>query len=158
MQAKSPKSPSVTFDTTLTAFGNNTGIVVAPELIDELGSGQRPALVVEVNGYQYCNSVGVMGGKYLISVSAGVRAATGLRAGDAVHVVLTVADGPREVVVPPDFEESLGRDEAVRSFFLALSNSLQRYHVDLINGAKTPETRQRRIAKALDLFKAGKPR
>jgi uncharacterized protein YdeI (YjbR/CyaY-like superfamily) len=44
------------------------------------------------------------------------------------------------------------------AFFEKLSNSLQRYHIDNINGAKTPETRQRRIEKAIALFREGKQR
>jgi uncharacterized protein YdeI (YjbR/CyaY-like superfamily) len=39
-----------------------------------------------------------------------------------------------------------------------LSNSLQRYHVGNVNGAKSADTRQRRIDKAVALFLAGKQR
>ena len=42
-------APSVSFDTTVTATGNNTGIVVPGNLIDDLGAGSRPAVVVTVN-------------------------------------------------------------------------------------------------------------
>jgi len=71
---------TVTFDTTLTATGNNTGIVVPAELIEQLGAGRRPAVTVEVNGYSYPNTVGVMDGEHMVSVSAAVRKATGLSA------------------------------------------------------------------------------
>ena len=53
MPATSSKPKGVQFETKLTAFGDNTGIVVARELIEELGAGQRPAVMVAVNGYQY---------------------------------------------------------------------------------------------------------
>jgi uncharacterized protein YdeI (YjbR/CyaY-like superfamily) len=43
-------------------------------------------------------------------------------------------------------------------FFDGLSSSLQRYHVDTINEAKTDDTRRRRIDKAISLFAAGKKR
>jgi uncharacterized protein YdeI (YjbR/CyaY-like superfamily) len=46
----------------------------------------------------------------------------------------------------------------VRPFFDGLSNSLQRYHVDQITGAKAAETRLRRIDKAVSLFEEGKKR
>jgi hypothetical protein len=39
-----------------------------------------------------------------------------------------------------------------------LSNSLQRYHIDSITSAKSADTRQRRIDKAIALFRAGKQR
>jgi hypothetical protein len=146
------------FDSTLAATGNNTGIVVPEEVIDQLGGGRKPAVAVNVNGYEYRNTVGVMGGKYMISVSAAVRKDTGLKAGDPIHVVLTLADQPREVIVPEDFAAALSGEPAAKAFFGALSNSLQRFHVDNINGAKTPETRQRRIDKAVALFLEGKRR
>jgi Bacteriocin-protection, YdeI or OmpD-Associated/Domain of unknown function (DUF1905) len=150
--------PSVTFDTTLTATGKNTGIVVPPALIEELGAGKRRSVIVDVNGYQYRNTVGVMGGKHLISVSAAIRSATGLKGGDAIHVTITVATGPRPVDIPSDLAQAFKANKQARSFFDTLSNSLQRYHIDNINGAKTDETRQRRIEKAIGLFLIGKQR
>ena len=149
---------SVAFDTTVTATGNNTGIVVPDNLINDLGAGSRPAVVVNVNGYEYRNTVGVMGGKHMISISAAVRKETGLKGGDPIHVTLTLADTPREVDVPADFAAALSADPAAGAFFAALSNSLQRYHVDNISEAKTAETRQRRIEKAVSLFREGKKR
>jgi hypothetical protein len=149
---------SVSFDTTLLAFGNNTGIEVPVELIAQLGAGQRPPVAVVVNGYEYRTTVGVMSGKHLVPVSAATRKASGLVAGDAIHVTLTVAAGPREVEMPTDFAAALEAKPEAAAFFGRLSNSVQRYHVDTINGAKTDDTRQRRIDKAIALFLAGKPR
>ena len=152
------RTGGVTFDATVAATGNNTGIEVPMDVINRLGAGRRPAVVVEVNGYQYPSTVGVMGGRHLIPLSAAVRQATGLGGGDPVTVTLTIADAPREVNVPPDLAAALACDAEAGRFFAALSNSLQRYHVDNINGAKTDETRQRRITKAISLFRAGQAR
>ena len=152
------KPKSVTFETTVAASGNNTGIVVPGELLDELAAGNRPSVVVSVNGYEYRNTVGVMGGRHMISVSAAVRSATGLKGGDRVRVTLTVADTAREVNVPADFAAALAADERAKAFFGTLSNSMQRYHVDTINAAKSADTRQRRIDKAIALFLYGKQR
>jgi hypothetical protein len=149
---------SVAFDTTVTAAGNNTGIVVPDDLIEQLGAGRRPTVVVNVNGYEYRSTVGVMGGKHMISVSAAVRKETGLNGGDPIHVTLTLADTPREVDMPDDFAAALAADQAAGAFFAKLSNSLQRYHADNINAAKSADTRQRRIDKALSLFREGKQR
>jgi len=152
------KPKSVTFETTVAASGNNTGIVVPGELIEQLAAGNRPSVVVSVNGYEYRNTVGVMGGRHMISVSAAVRSATGLKGGDRVRVTLTVADTAREVNVPADFAAALAADERAKAFFGTLSNSMQRYHVDSINAAKSADTRQRRIDKAIALFLDGKQR
>jgi hypothetical protein len=154
-----PSEPnSVTFETTVTAIGNNTGIVVPDDAIAQLAAGKRPPVLVDVNGYEYRNTVGVMGGQSMISISAAVRKATGLAGGDPIRVTLTVAEAPREVVVPDDFAAALAADEQAGAFFAQLSNSLQRYHVGNIDGAKSADTRQRRIDKAVALFRHGKQR
>jgi len=152
------KQRSARFKTTVLVSGNNTGIEVPPKVIEQLGAGKRPSVLVNVNGYEYRNTVGVMGGKALISVSAAVRKETGLHGGDAIDVQLTVMDSPREVDVPRDFAKALAADAKAKAFFGTLSNSLQRYHVDNVNNAKNPDTRQRRIDKAVELFRAGKQR
>ena len=152
------EAAGVAFETTLSANGNNTGIEVPEDVVERLGRGRRPSVLVTVNGYQYRSTVGVMGGRYLISVSAAVRAATGLEAGDPISVTLVVADAPQEVEVPADFAAAMAEQQPARRFFDGLSNSLQRYHVDTINAAKSPQTRQRRIAKSVSLFLAGRQR
>jgi hypothetical protein len=149
---------SVMFDTTVAASGNNTGIVIPEAMIEQLGAGRRPTVVVNVNGYEYRSTVGVMGGRHMISISAAIRRDTGLTAGDAIHVVLTLADGLREVTVPDDLGAALSADPTAKAFFAKLSSSLQRYHVDNINAARTADTRQRRIDKAISLFRQGKQR
>ena len=154
--ASTPKS--MTFETTVAASGNNTGIVVPDEVIEQLAAGKRPPVLVNVNGYEYRNTVAVMGGRHMISISAAVRNVTGLKGGDPIRVTLTVAEAPREVNVPADFAAALAADERARAFFEKLSNSMQRYHVDNINAAKSADTRQRRIDKAIALFLDGKQR
>jgi uncharacterized protein YdeI (YjbR/CyaY-like superfamily) len=99
-----------------------------------------------------------MGGRHMISISAAVRKATGLKGGDLIRVTLAAADTPQEVILPADFAAALAADEEASAFFGELSNSMQRYHIDNITAAKSADTRQRRIDKALALFRAGKQR
>jgi hypothetical protein len=157
-QMTEPGPRSASFETTVAASGNTTGIVVPPEAIDELAAGKRPAVLVNVNGYEYRNTVAVMGGTYMIGISTAIRKATGLKGGDPIRVTLTVADTPREVNVPADFAAALAADTLVEAFFAKLPNSLQRYHIDNIDAAKSAETRQRRIEKAVSLFRNGQQR
>ena len=154
-----PNPPrTATFETTLSAFGNNTGIVVPEDVIAALDAGKRPPVDVDVNGYSYRNTVGVMKGRSLISVSAAIRKETGLAAGDPIKVTLTVNESERDVEVPPDFAEALRHNPGTKEFFAGLSNSPRRYHIDQITNAKADDTRQRRIDKAIGLFLAGKKR
>jgi hypothetical protein len=157
---KKPASntPSVVFETTLLAFGNNTGIEVPATVIDQLGAGRRPPVSVDMNGHVFRTTVGVMSGKHLIPVSAAVRKDADVKAGDELRVSLSVAATPREVDIPADFAAALAGAPEADAFFGRLSNSLQRFHIDNINGAKTDDTRQRRIEKAVALFLDGKQR
>ncbi len=159
MPTNTPHSgKTAAFETALTATGNNTGIVVPPEVLEALDAGKRPAVHVGLNGYTYQSTVGSMGGNAMIPVSAAIRAATGLKGGDPIRVTLTLAGTPRAVVIPDDLEAAFKANEAARTFFSTLSNSLQRFHIDNINGAKAADTRQRRVEKAIELFLAGKQR
>ena len=153
-------SPEVRFTAVLAqAEGQKaTGIEVPPEVLDELGAGRRPAVVVHLGDHQMQTTIGSMGGRSMIPVSAAVRAEAGLAAGDEVEVRLAVASAPREVVVPDDLAAALAAEPQAAAFVAGLSNSLQRYHVDQVNGAKTPETRARRIEKAVSSFLAGRAR
>src|SRR3954451_20526353 len=152
------EAPSATFETTVAAAGNNTGIVVPDAVVDALGAGKWPPVLVDVNGYQYRSTVAVMGGEHMISISAAIRKDAGLQGGDPIRVTLTLADSPREVNVPDDLAAALAADEKAAAFFATLSNSMQRYHVGNINAAKSAETRQRRIEKATALFREGNQR
>ena len=136
---------------------NATGIVVPQDAVEALGKSKKPPVVVTIGDFSYRSTVAVMGGQFLISLSAAHRKASGLAAGDDVTVTLEVADAPRQVEVPSDFGAAMAT-AGVRPFFDGLSNSLQRMHIDLVNGAKSPETRERRMEKAVGLFVAGKPR
>ncbi len=149
---------AATFTTTIFQDGNNTGIEVPPEVIEQLGAGRRPPVRVDLSGFEFRTTVGVMGGRHLVPVSKAVREASGVAGGDEVSVTLTVDTSPREVDVPEDLVAALAAEPAAAAFFGGLSNSLQRYHVGQVTDAKTDATRQRRIAKAVQLFLDGKQR
>jgi Domain of unknown function (DUF1905) len=63
-----------------------TGIEVPAEVMAALGPGKRPKVRVTINGYDYPSTVGSMGSRSLIPVSAEVRAKAGVAAGDEVDV------------------------------------------------------------------------
>jgi hypothetical protein len=131
-----------------------TGLVVPDEVVDELGGGKRPKVTVTIKGKTYRSSVASMGGRYLVGVSAEHRALTGVRGGDVVEVTLELDTAPREVAVPADFAAALEVVPEAKAVFAQQSYSHQRAHVDAINGAKAPQTRQRRIDKAVEMLKA----
>ena len=94
----------------------------------------------------------------MLPVSAEHREAAGIKAGDEIDVEVELNTAPREVNMPADFAAALDGEPAARRFFESLSNSLQRYWVDNIEGAKAEETRRRRIDGAIAKLREGKPR
>jgi Bacteriocin-protection, YdeI or OmpD-Associated/Domain of unknown function (DUF1905) len=147
------------FRTTIVQSGKNTtGIQVPDEVVKALGSGKRPAVNVTVNGYSYRSTVASMGGVFMVSLSAEHRAGAGVDGGDEVEVDLELDSAPREVTVPPDLVAALDAEPAARATFDALSYSNKSWHVLQVTGAKTEETRQRRIARSVETLKQGRPR
>jgi hypothetical protein len=135
-----------------------TGIRVPEEVVEGLGAGKRPKVLVTIRGYTYRNSVAVMGGEYMIGVSAENRAGAGVAGGDEVDVDLELDTAPREVSVPADFATALDAEPEARRTFESLSYSNKSWHVLQIEGAKTDETRQRRITKSVATLREGRPR
>jgi hypothetical protein len=133
-----------------------TGIQVPADVVESLGAGKRPQVRIAIGDYSYPSTVAVMGGEFLIPVSAEVRKGAGVEAGDEVDVDIELDTQPREVTVPPDFAEVLDRDADARRFFDGLSYSNRRRFVLQIEDAKTAETRQRRIDKAVGMLHEGR--
>jgi hypothetical protein len=138
------------FETTMFQSGNNTGIEVPPEVIEALGAGRKPPVVVNVNGYEYRSTVAVMGGRYLISFSSDKRAATGIQGGDPIVVDLEVDTAPRTVEVPDDLAAAIDAAPGAREAWDRLAPSHRKAHVTAVESAKADDTRQRRIAKAIE--------
>jgi hypothetical protein len=131
-----------------------TGIVVPPAVVASLGSGRQPLVHVAIGAHRYRSKVAVRGGEFKLPISAEQRAAAGVAAGDEIEVTLELDTQPREVEVPADLAAALDAAPAARSAFDALSNSGKRAIALNVEGAKTPETRARRVAKALDTLRA----
>lgn len=143
------------FSTTVELGGRTaTGFEVPPEVVDTLGAGKRPAVTVTVGGHTYRSTVAVMGGRYMLPLSAENRTAAGLSAGDAADVELELDTAPRVVEVPADLAAALDAEPAARAAFDALNYSNQRRHTLSVEGAKTEATRTRRVAKVVETLRA----
>ncbi len=132
-----------------------TGIQVPEEVVTSLGSSKKPAVRVTLNGYTYRSTVAVMGGVFMLPVSAEHRAGAGVAAGDEVDVELELDTAPREVNLPGDFADLLEGDANAKRFFEGLSYSRKQWYVLPIEQAKTPKTRARRLEKAISMLREG---
>jgi hypothetical protein len=135
-----------------------TGIQVPDEVVTALGSGKRPAVSVTINGFTYRSTIAVMGGVYMVGVSAENRAGARVAGGDEVDVDIELDTAPREVTVPAELAAALDAEPDARRTFDSLSYSNKSWHVLQVTGAKTDETRQRRIAKSVEALREGRIR
>jgi hypothetical protein len=146
----------VRFRTVLEQGGKTaTGIHVPDEVVEALGSGKRPPVLVTINGHTYRNTIARRGNRFMLSVSAENRTKAGVSAGDEIEVSLELDTQPRVVTVPDDFTAALDQDKAARQAFDKLAYSHQLRWVLSVEDAKTPETRQRRISKAVESLRSG---
>jgi hypothetical protein len=145
------------FKTTLEQSGKTaTGFRVPADVVEALGKGKRPPVVVTINGYSYRNTVAVYGDTYMIGVAAEHRGPAGVKAGDEIEVDLELDTAPREVDVPEDLATALDAAPDAKRFFESLSYSNRRRLVLGIEDAKTAETRQRRVDKTVAQLAEGR--
>jgi len=145
------------FRTTIELGGKiATGFRLPPEVVAGLGSGKRPPVRVTIGGHTYRSTVAPFGDVFMLPLSAENRAAAGVAAGDEIDVEVELETEPRDVIVPPDLADALDRDPDARRFFEGLSYSNRRRLVLSIEGAKTAETRQRRIATSVERLREGR--
>lgn len=145
------------FHATLERHGKTaTGFEVPSPVLEALDAGKRPAVRVTVNGYTYASSIGSMGGRSLLPVSADVRTHAGLSAGDEVEVKVELDTAPREVRTPEDLAVALKVEPPSERAYEALSYSAKQRLVLPIEQAKTAETRARRVAGAIEVLRSGR--
>ena len=140
---------SASFDTVIRAFGNNAGIEVPPEILAQLGAGKRPRVRVRVGEYRFATTVGAMAGLALISLSKAHRDASGLRAGQEVHVDIDLDAEPAEIEVPTELTAALV-EAGLADTFAQLAPSRRKEYARQVSEAKAEQTKLRRIAKVVD--------
>ena len=131
-----------------------TGIQVPDEVVEQLGSGKRPPVVVTLAGYTYRTTVAPMGGAFWIPLAAEHREAAGVAADQEVDVTVELDTAPRTADLPDDLSAAM--DDAARTAFDGLAPSHQKEWVRWVTEAKKPETRTARIEKTVDGLRAGK--
>jgi len=139
--------------TVLVPFGPATAIELTDAQVDELGGGKRAAVVVGIGGSTARVRLGVMDGKNLIGLSKAVRAQLGVDIGDEVDATVALDTAEREVEVPDDLAAAL-EAAGVRAAFDALSFTRRKELARGVAEAKRPDTRERRVAAAVEELSA----
>jgi len=125
------------------------GLEVPQGVVEALGGGKRPRVTITINGHSWRSRIAIMRGRYLLGLSNANRKAAGVATGDTVEVELELDLEPRLVVEPTDFARALDADPGARAAYDRLSDSRKREHLRAIESAKQPETRLRRVEKAV---------
>lgn len=153
----SEENERIRFRTTVELGGKTaTGFEVPADVVARLGPGKRPAVSVTVGGHSYRSTVAVMGGRFMLPLSAENRTAAGLAAGDEVEVELVPDLEPRTVDVPEDLAARLSADPAAQATFDGLTPGQRKEWVRWVDEAKRPETRADRVAKTVEALAAGR--
>jgi hypothetical protein len=149
----------MTFTAVLLSNGKTaTGIHVPDHVVSSLGPSKKPAVRVTINGHTYRSTVASRSGRFLLGVSAENRAAAGVAAGDVLEVDIELDTEPRVLNVPVDLAGAIDGDLGAKRYFDGLSYSKRQWFVLSVEGARTAETRQRRIAKAVEMLREGRTR
>jgi hypothetical protein len=150
---------SVRFTAELTPRGPAAAVVLDDEHVAAVGEGaKRFPVVATVNGYTWRTTVMRMRGEFLLGLNRAVRDAAGVEAGDTVAVALELDTVPREVDVPEPLANALAEDPEACAKFEQLAYTHRKEYARWIDDARRSETRQRRVARALEMLRQGKPR
>ena len=129
------------------------GLEVPQEVMEALGGGKRPRVTITINGHSWRSRVAIMRGRNLLGLSNANRLAAGVVSGDEVEVDVELDTKPRVVVEPADLARALETDPVARTAYDRLSYGHKLQRVRAIESAKKPETRIRRIEKAVAMLR-----
>jgi hypothetical protein len=115
----------------------------------------RPPVAGTLNGAPFRGRLSVYDGKTYLGLNKATREAAGIDVGDKVDVVLGRDDAPREVEIPNELLVAFERDTAAKAAFEKMAFTHRKEYARWIAEARKEETRERRVAKALEMLKAG---
>lgn len=130
--------------------------VTIPFDVEAVFGKKRVKVKATFDGEPYRGSIVRMGGPdHFLIVRKDIRTAIGKQPGDEVAVTVEEDTEPRVVAVPDDLAAALDAAPGAKAFFDGLSFSHRREYVVWIEGAKREATRERRIAKAIEMLSDG---
>lgn len=129
-----------------------TAIMIPFDVPAIFGARSRVPVCGTINGFPFRSSIFFMGGRHLMVVNKELRAGANAKAGEPVKVVMERDNAPREVEVPEDLAAKLQENAIAQAAWEKLSYTHRKEHVKAIEEAKKPETRTRRIEKAIEML------
>ncbi len=130
--------------------GVTYAVAVPSDVSIAFGATGHIPVVGTINGHPLrATMVPAGGGRHRILLNAEVRGALQVRVGDTVSFMLQRDTTSREVPVPDDLAAALDSVAGARRAFDALAPSHRKEILVWINDAVRPDTRARRIARAV---------
>jgi hypothetical protein len=124
-----------------------TGVHVPPAVMKLFGGRIRVRVCVTINDVTWRTTIADMGAGPMIGVTAATRKAAGIERGERVTIALEEDKEERTVEVPADFAKAMNKSQ--RKAYDSMSYTHRKEYAQWIEAAKKPETRKRRIEKAL---------
>ena len=121
----------------------------------EFGTRGRVPVKVTYDGVPYTGSMIKYGApQHMLPVLNAIREQIGKGPGDTVEITLAKDESERTVELPEEFQKLL-KKEKLLAVFEKLSFTHRKEYVRWITEARKEETRQRRIAKAVEMLHNG---
>lgn len=133
-----------------------TGITIPFDVQKTYGTRARVPVRGTINGFPYRGSIFPMGGKYIFVVNKELRTNAKVKGGDQITVTMERDEEPRIITPPADLARALKANRAAQAAWDKLSYTHQKEHARAVEDAKRPETRVRRIEKAIAELSIGK--
>jgi Bacteriocin-protection, YdeI or OmpD-Associated/Domain of unknown function (DUF1905) len=134
--------------------GSNVAALKPPfDVVAVFNSSGRVPVKGTINGFPFRSSLMNMGDGHMMVVNAQLRTGAQCKAGDTVSVLMAVDEGERTVDVPGYLKKIIAGDPKAEKFWSKLSFTHQKEYVREIGAAKTPETREKRIAAMMDALR-----
>ncbi len=110
------------------------------------------------DGVEYSAAYAPYSGRHWMVVRKDLMDVIGKGVGDSVHFVLEPDTAPRIVTPPDDFAAALAENDVAQATWDKLAYTHKKEFVLWIDEAKKRETRERRIAKAVEMIAEGQVR
>jgi hypothetical protein len=131
--------------------GGGTLIPIPKEVAAKLGLKGMPKINAVIAGTPYRGSLMPMGdGIYSLGVLKSIQEAARVGYGDSITIDLELDTAPRTVELPADLATAIAHDKKAIAAWEALSFTNKKEMALALESAKRPETRERRLAQALE--------
>jgi hypothetical protein len=137
--------------------GGGGAFVEVPFDVEKAFGAKKPRVRAMIEGVPYRGLLTRMGGpNHILIILKGIREQIGKTFGDEIKVSVEEDVEERVITVPVDLKRVFRSEKEAKAAFEKLSYTHKREYVMWIEEAKREETRQRRIAKTIEMLKQGR--